>query len=245
MTMQLSKAFELISDKKVSLKSLIADAIQSAKTMKQKVQIAAVASLWHIEKHGNWNVANHAINQLTKELGENGVRANALIEWYVQFGGLKYNTETKQFDGFQGAEYIREHFQNAQKTIWDSMRPEPEYTGFDLNAQLQKLLDKAINENVKRQKLMDKGDAESIAKAEKIAVDGKMVETLQMMVNKNADTVQMDGGAPKEERKHEQFIKKDEKVVPKNQDLWHREHTYRGLIAGGHYQPVVANKEAA
>lgn len=230
MTMQLSKTFELISNKQVSLKSLVADAIESAKTMKAKVQVASVAVLWHIEKHGNWNVANHNVNKLVSELGENGVRANALIEWFEVFGGLNYNTETKQFDGFQGAEHIRKNFQNAQKTLWDTMRKEPPYQGFDLNAQLNKLLEQAVKQNIQRQKWMESGDKEKIAKAEAIKADGKVIEQIQMLVNTSEANKQLNGGAPEQKREVVHGLKKavKQEVAP----------------VVGHYQALPAPKAA-
>ena len=121
-----------------SLDFLIQDAIGSAKTMKIKVQCAAVAILIHLEKSGDYRKAN----DLVAGLGD-GVNCKALVDWFIIFGGLKVNKAGTTFEGQKGSEYVKERFQAAKAKAWYSFKKENPYKGFDLMDQLAALVKKA------------------------------------------------------------------------------------------------------
>jgi hypothetical protein len=119
---------------------LIQDAIGSAKTMRIKVQCAAVAILIHLEKSGDYRKANDLVTGLG-----HGVNSTALVDWFVTYGGLTIDEAGTAFDGWSGSEYIKERFQGAKAKAWYSFKKVNPYKGFDLMAQLEALVKKASN----------------------------------------------------------------------------------------------------
>jgi len=122
----------------------IESAIKSAKTMREKVQIAGVAILMHAEKHGDYSKAATLVDGLG-----NGVNGSALVAWLVQFGGLevgKAEVDGKKVDtfvGWKGKEYIRTNFAEAKATAWWEFKKQNPYKGMDLSEDLTKLIKNA------------------------------------------------------------------------------------------------------
>ena len=116
------------------LNKQIDSAIDSAKTMKQRVQVAAVSILFHAEDCGDYTGAARLIDGLG-----DGVNQDALVEFFVLFGGLQVDTKNGGFNDWLGREHIREHFQTAKETPWFSLKKMTPYKGFDADAALCKL----------------------------------------------------------------------------------------------------------
>lgn len=129
-------------DLKTDVDKLILKAIDSAKTMRLKVQIAAIAVLHHAFKHGDYTKANDLVNGLG-----DGVHSAALVEFFVVYGGLIVNEDEQCFDAWQGKGYIKDNFDNAKATMWWELKKVNPWAGYDMYKQLEKLVsayDKAV-----------------------------------------------------------------------------------------------------
>ena len=131
------------------LNALITDAISSAKTMRDKVQIASVAILWHAEKHGDYSKANDLIFGLGQ-----GVKRDSLVAWFVKYGGLvvcQDDPNTNGFISWKGAEYIRDAFDAAKINMWYDVKKDKPFVPYSLEDELKKVLSKHSRELKKAQ----------------------------------------------------------------------------------------------
>lgn len=152
--------------------TLITSAIKSAGKMKEAVQIAAVSVLMHAAKHGDYSKAQ----VLVDGLGD-GVHGGALVAWFQKYGGLLIDSESGEgFNGWSGAEYIRDKFSEAKEVHWYTLKKQNPYRGFDLSEALATLL--------KRAELAEKARKDALAandmdKANKIHVDSNLLGKLK------------------------------------------------------------------
>ena len=168
-----------------SVDQLIDAAISSAKTMREKAQVAAVAVLMHAEKHGDYSKAN----VLVEGMGQ-GVQASALVKWFVEFGGLVVdNVEDaegktkKAFTGWKGKDYIRANFEKAKTTAWWSFHKADPFKGFDFASELGKLLaraDKAMSKIDDAAKAGDEAEKERLL--EVVSIDADMLRAVAQLV---------------------------------------------------------------
>jgi len=75
-----------------------------------------------------------------KALGK-GVRAKALVEFFVKYGGLSVGSESEGFTAWKGKEAI--DIEGAKEQPWWELKPEPVFKGFDLHEQIANLVAKA------------------------------------------------------------------------------------------------------
>ena len=162
---------------------VIAGAIEAAKTMKKRVQYAAIGCMILAGKEGKdedgieW--AEHAVthaNYLVEQLG-NGIKGEGLVKFMVYMCGFIVNPAIKK-DGFikvKGAEWIRENLENAKDKAWYDYAPASPFKGFDFAEKLNQLMREADNA-VK----IAEGDDK---KAELITVDRDMLEILHSLVS--------------------------------------------------------------
>lgn len=108
------------------------------------LQIAAVATLIHAAKHGDWTHANRLVHAMPQ-----GVNIAALVEWFVKFGGLtigkaadENGKEVKQFVSWQGAKYIEAALNDAKATMWWTFKQQKAFEGFDADAALKAYIKK-------------------------------------------------------------------------------------------------------
>ena len=120
------------------LDTQIETAIQSANTMKAAVQQAAVSIIFHAFAHGDYTRAQTLVDGLG-----NGINSKAIVEWFVQFGGLTIDEENKCFGGWKGKDYIKANIETAKSTMWYDLKVQAPFKGFDLNDEIAKLLKKA------------------------------------------------------------------------------------------------------
>ena len=120
------------------LDAQIETAIQSANTMKAAVQQAAVSIIFHAFTHGDYTRAQTLVDGLG-----NGINSKAIVEWFVQFGGLTIDEENKCFGGWKGKDYIKANIETAKSTMWYDLKVQAPFKGFDLNDEIAKLLKKA------------------------------------------------------------------------------------------------------
>jgi predicted YcjX-like family ATPase len=119
------------------LTKMIDSAITSANTMKTKVQIAAVAIIKHTHDHGDYS----GFKTLVDGLG-NGVNTKALVEYITVMTGLVVDEENKTFSGKVDKKFIMSKFDDAKAIMWHSFKPQKPFAGFDLNAEIAKLIKK-------------------------------------------------------------------------------------------------------
>ncbi len=120
------------------LDTYVAGTLADAQKLKIRVQIALVGTAIEIQKHGDWPRANKFI----KALG-NGLNNNAIVEWCSEYMGLTIDDGAQEFTGWQGADYIKENFEKAKSVMWFDLKKQNPWKGFDLDAELDKLLKKA------------------------------------------------------------------------------------------------------
>ena len=119
------------------LDKLINNSIRSVQKAREHVQIAAVAVLLHAAKHGDWTKAN----VLVEGLGST-VNGQALVKFFVDYGGLTTNAESSAFGGWQGAEYIREHLDAAKEKMWWDLRKVNPFAGYNADTELNRFVEK-------------------------------------------------------------------------------------------------------
>lgn len=121
------------------LKKTIASAVNSASAMRNKVQVAAVAILYHANKHNDWSHANALIDQLG-----NGVKRDSLVAWFEDLGGLVRGD--KPADGFvswKGPEHIQDNYQRAMygdKMWYEYKKDSGGFSGYCLEEELKKVI---------------------------------------------------------------------------------------------------------
>ncbi len=119
------------------LADMVAKAIVTVQRAKDKVQVVAVAILKHAHEHGDYSLAEELVNGLG-----NGINAKGLVEFFVRFGGLVVDEEEGGFTGWQGAEFIQENFTEAKGTMWYDLAPANPWAGYNLEAELVKVINK-------------------------------------------------------------------------------------------------------
>lgn len=157
--------------------------IESATTMRQRVQYAAVAlmigSTFKDEKGCEKTHAERAVelaNHLVNELGQ-GVKAEGLVKFMVDKGGFRLNAEGKAFESVKNEQWIRENLEQAKTTPWWSYAPATPFKGFVLNDELRGIIKRA-------KKAVDQA-AKSEEKAAKIDVDVEMIGVLEALLGGN------------------------------------------------------------
>ncbi|HDR2377205.1 TPA: hypothetical protein QCH88_004453 [Enterobacter asburiae] len=169
--------FKYTSFKDVAaLDKAIADTISKAKTLRNGIQNVAVGIILHAHKHGDYTRAESFVNGL----GE-GVRQKALVDWFVQFGGLVIGEREdgkSGFVGWKGADHIRDNIDKAKATMWWTCKPEAAFEGFDLQDALDKLIAKAEKAMNKANELRHEGRDED---ANKVVVPQNVLDGLRKL----------------------------------------------------------------
>lgn len=150
------------------LDDMIAKVIKASGTLQDQIQKVGIAIMAHAYKHGDYSRATTLVNGLGT-----GVRKAALVEWFYR-AGLKVDEQTDAFIGWQGADFIKKHWDRITETKWYDCKPENVWGGFDLNAELAKLIKRAEQAGKKAEALRQAGktlpddavklDAETLSK---------------------------------------------------------------------------------
>lgn len=156
------------------LNTLISTAIKSAKSMRDSVQIAAVAILFHSYKHGDWTKANELVHGLGY-----GVKRDSLVEFFVLYGGLTIDLELNEFNGWQGAQWVRDNIEKAKATMWyDLKKGASPFQGYCLQDELLKVM-KRRNAMIKKVEGMTEEDKALV----KLDVNQDTIDALLTMTN--------------------------------------------------------------
>lgn len=119
-----------------ALDKAITSVINKSKSLQTDIQKVAVGIVAHAYKHGDYTRAN----TLVDGLGE-GVRRKALVEWFFQCG-LEVSEEDQCFTGFN-KKVCEKKFETMKSTNWWTLKAEKPFEGFDLQAELARLLKRA------------------------------------------------------------------------------------------------------
>lgn len=118
------------------LDKAIASVIDASKGLQDNIQAVAVGIMVHAWKHGDFTRAQTLVDGLGQ-----GVRRAALVEWFHGCG-LKVDEQEQRFSGFNKAK-MEDKFEKMKSTPWYTMKPERPFTGFDMKAELERLIKKA------------------------------------------------------------------------------------------------------
>lgn len=160
--------FKTAADLNTAIDKVVAD----SKTMQDKIQNVAFGILCHAVKHGDYTMATRLVNELA-----DGVRKVALVA-YFETAGLKVNEAGDGFSDWAGAEFIKERAEELKTTMWWTLKPANPYNGFDLKAELARLLKRAENEGKKAEKFRQAGDNDS---AGMVKIDASMMAQLRSL----------------------------------------------------------------
>lgn len=193
------------------VEEVVSSAIESAKTMKLRVQYAAIGCMILAGKQGvdedGVPYAKRAIdiaNYLVEQLG-NGIRGDGLVKFMVYKCGFEVNEAAKK-DGFikvKSEEWIRANLEDAKSTAWESYAPSRPFQGFDMMEAFSKFIKDCDN-------AIKTAEADE-EKAAKIEVDRDMVAVFHALKN----------GTPV---KAEHALAVVEKLVPRDEIVTHEEH---------------------
>lgn len=119
-----------------ALDAAIAGVIDDSMKLQDRIHEVAVAIMLHCYKHNEFLRAQTLVDGLGK-----GVRRTALVEWF-KMAGLKVSQENAQFNGFNKAK-MEDKWGKCLAEPWHTMKPENPFAGFDLDAELARLIAKA------------------------------------------------------------------------------------------------------
>lgn len=159
-----------------ALDKAIEATVKKAHSLRNEIQNVAVGIILHAYHHGDYTRAE----SFTHQLGE-GVRGKALVDWFVQFGGLivgEHEDGKSGFVGWKGADFIKENIDKAKATMWWTCKPEAAFEGFDLQDALEKLIAKAEKAMNKANELRHEGKDED---ANKVVVPQNVLDGLRKL----------------------------------------------------------------
>lgn len=157
-----------------NLKADIALAVESATTMRERVQTALVGCVSHWKLTGSNVGLADIVNTFIAELG-NGVNQKAVVAWCVKHLHMVPNADEDKLL-FMPVKASDLDTKAAANQLWYTMKPQQPFAGFNLEAELVKLIKKAE----KAGKITDE------EKADKIKVDAKLLSALKAAAPVNA-----------------------------------------------------------
>lgn len=142
-----------------SVDKLIDSAVKGMAKAKVLVQIALVGILIHAAKHNDYSRANLIVERLVGT-----VNANAIVKWFVQFGGLKVAEDGTGFNDWQGPKFIQDNLEDAKATMWfEFTKPNP-FAGYNAEAELHKFMKRFAT-------MRTKTEADELSTEDKAKVD--------------------------------------------------------------------------
>lgn len=164
-----------------TLNKAIDAVIVTSQTMQAEVQNVAFGILMHAYKHGDYSAAARLVNGLA-----DGVRKVGLVA-YFELAGLVVNEKGDGFSDWKGKDFIKSQADKLKETMWWSLKPANPYKGFDLKAEIARLIKKAENEAKKAEGFKQAGDADSAAL---VKIDVALLTSLKSMAAPAGVTIQ-------------------------------------------------------
>lgn len=128
---------------KAELLGAIAAAVAKLEAGKGSIQRVLENTARHIAEHGDWTVANSVIEAMMASERNLSHDAKGAVRWLEKYCGLKIDAEAGEFNGWKGAQYIRDNFAEGRANqYWKSITVAKPFE-FDLNAEIVKLVGRA------------------------------------------------------------------------------------------------------
>lgn len=110
-------------------------AVKSINSARVSIQVALVATVLHIAKHGNYTVAQRLVDGLG-----NSVNGVAVVEWFKRFG--KLSTSDEGFNGIANdfSKLIAASLEEAKAKMWWELKPINAFKGYNAEAALQQFI---------------------------------------------------------------------------------------------------------
>lgn len=151
-------ATDITNDK---LNAMQDGAVKSLGRSRETMQVVLITTLRHVWKHGDRMPASRLINAIGTADKADKANRKRIVSFFETFGGLIYGEEGGDFVGWQGKDYIKDNFETAKNTAWWSFHKptKREPKAFDINEQLQTLIDKATKHKEKGDGNLELSDA--------------------------------------------------------------------------------------
>lgn len=117
----------------------------AGKKFEQRLHIAALSCLHHAGAHNDVTLAQKLVEALPGL-----ARKNALRDWFLAFGNIRYDEEKRVLRHASGKSV--NETQAAATPFWE-FKPEAEYVPFDLQAAIRKVYERATAAKAKGDKL--------------------------------------------------------------------------------------------
>jgi len=157
------KALKLITGE-ADITQGIKSAEGRGKSLQKDWHILACSIIAHIEAHRANGVNANLANALVASL-PNGVRKNALLDWFCAHGAVEFNDETRKLMFSKTQKTLQ--LQAEAKPFWE-FKPEPAYHAFDLDKAISDLLKRA-EKHAEAKDNRDTIDMERLAKLKALA----------------------------------------------------------------------------
>lgn len=143
----------------VAVDKLIDSAVKATAKARDLVQVALVGILIHAAKHNDYSRAQIIVDKLVGT-----VNANALVKWFVTFGGLIVAEDGSGFGSWQGPKFIADNLEEAKATMWyEFTKPNP-FAGYNAEAELHKFMKRYAT-------MRTKTEADDLSEEDKAKVD--------------------------------------------------------------------------
>ncbi|CCI88385.2 hypothetical protein BN110_015 [Yersinia phage phiR8-01] len=118
------------------LNKAIDKVVTDAKSLQSRIQVVAWGILCHAVKHGDYTGAQRLVSELPE-----GIRRKMLVKWFVK-AGMEVSEKDAMFVGFN-PEFCRDNADAIKARMWWEGKPERIFEGFDINAEIDRLIKKA------------------------------------------------------------------------------------------------------
>jgi len=112
----------------------------------------------HIAEHGDWTIANTAIERMNAEERNLTHEAAGAVKWLVKYVGLIHDKE--EFTGWNKAQFIKDNFSEGHKNPYWSKITIAKPFEFNLDSEIAKLVSRA-NSAMKKAKTAEDNSIES------------------------------------------------------------------------------------
>lgn len=156
---------------KDELAARIKGVCDTSATLQDDIHAVAVDIMLHVYEHADITFPQALVDGLGM-----GIRRVALVEWF-KMAGMKVSATEGKFNGFNREKMVDKwEFVKANK--WYTMKPERPFAGFDLQAELERLLAKAEKASAKNASTPEDQRAEDY----KFNLDAAKLAALRAMV---------------------------------------------------------------
>ena len=133
------------------------------KELDNDIWVAAVSAMAHHAKHGDVTIVNQLVEAMPK-----GARVNALRDFIMAFGKVKYDEENQIFAHDKAGNF---DLDGAQEKSWTEFKPDPDYKPVDALALVTALVKKIKAERKEGDKVTAKQSTAILKLADELGVE--------------------------------------------------------------------------